>query len=155
MTESANLEDLLEEINESPELTLFFKRLFEDQRYGSLFLQHRDQLLLGVPKPAPYLYWNNLALDKAKRGLQTLITIAQLESIRKDQASKSFEGLLGAGLAEIYDIIAFFAVKYAQQNEPIRRLVNSSDLKFSDLKKALSESKPFNTSTVPVEDTCP
>lgn len=152
MDESANLEDLLEEINDSPELTLFFKRLFEDERYGRLFLLHRDQLLLAVPKPAPYLYWNNLTLDKAKRDLQILTTIAQLEIIRKDQASKSFEGLLGAGLTEMYDIIAFFAVKYAQQNEPIRRLVNSADLKFSDLKKALSESKPFNTNTVPVED---
>jgi hypothetical protein len=152
MTESANLEDLLEEINDSPELTLFFKRLFEDQRYGTLFLLHRDQLLVGVPKPAPYLYWNNLALDKAERGLQILTTIAQLESIRKDQASKDFEGLFGTGLSEMYDIIAFFAVKYAQQNEPIRRLVDSPDLKFTDLKKALGESKPFNTSAVPVED---
>lgn len=152
MSEKPSVEELMEEIQESPELTLFFKRIFDDQRYGSLFMLHRDQLLVGAPGPAPYLFWNNLTLERAKRGLQILETIAQLESIRKEQASKTFETILGSGMSEMYDILAFFAVKYAQQNEPIKRLVNSSDLQFPDLKKALAESKPFNSDNVSIDD---
>ena len=102
-----NLKKLLEEINKSNELTLFFTNLWkEDSTQARLFFFHREQLFPFEEKVIiPYIFWSKVQ-EERERSILDITT--ELEEIKRQQAwSKlGFEKLLNG----IKDLIAYGAI---------------------------------------------
>lgn len=146
MDRKYQLDSILEQIDRSPELTLFFTRLTEpDPTFAKLFLLHQDELF---PK-LPYLFWNNLPSDAKsmdKRGI--VETLVQLEEIKSEHAMRRLSALFslaeGGMSEETKDLFMYVAIKIARQNEGLRRLITAGDFSFRLMKEALGDYRNLN-----------
>ena len=115
-----NLKKLLEEINKSNELTLFFTNLWkEDSTQARLFFLHREQLFPFEEKVIiPYIFWSKVQ-EERERSILDITT--ELEEIKRQQAWRKlgFEKLLNG----IKDLIAYGAIKVIRENDGIKKLV--------------------------------
>ncbi len=150
-TDNCSLELVMQEIDKSPEFTLFFTRLTgPNSTFAKLFLLHEDELFLGDrPTKLPYLFWNNLPTGKVEpEKYGTVETLMQLEEIKSEQALKVIPGFLKftrEGMSEeIKDLLMYVAITLARQNEIIKKLITSETFSFRTMKKALRDYKDLN-----------
>jgi len=151
--ESGNfsLELVTQEIDKSPQLTLFFTRLTEpDSTFAKLFLLHQDELFLGDrPTKLPYFFWNNLPTGKVTpKKYGTVETFVQIEKIKSEQALKIIPGFLKftkEGMSEeIKDLWMYIAITLARQNESIKNLITNETFSFRTMKEALRDYRDLN-----------
>jgi hypothetical protein len=145
-----NLKELLEEINKSNELTLFFTNLWkEDLAQARLFFLHREQLFPFEEKVIiPYIFWSNVKEEKEKRNILDITT--ELEEIKRQQAwnKLGFERLLNG----IKDLIAYGAIKVIRENDGIKKLVLDEEFSFRKMKEILGDYKKINFDVLKQEE---
>ena len=146
LSENLFLKAILEEIDMSPELTLFFRKLTEPQsRLATLFFLHRDELFAGEESiKLPYLFWDNLPTEKVTARKYRLVeTLVQLEKIKSEQALKAIPAFLKFTEEEMNedmkDLLMFIAITIARQNESIKTLIGSEDFSFKKMKELLKD----------------
>jgi len=146
VSDSHRLKLMLEEIDRSPELTLFFTKLTErDSTFAKIFLLHQDELLPGDRSiKLPYLFWNNFPTEKATSEKYRIVeTLVKLEEIKSEQALKALPGFLKLaeeGMSEeMKDLLVYAAITVARQNEGIRKLIVSKDFSFRFMKETLRD----------------
>jgi hypothetical protein len=141
LKEETPLEEILDEIEESPELVLLFKRLFENATYARLFFLHRDILfLMSENTHIPFLFWNSLdETSKAAESLRVVSTSVEIEEIKKARASGIFGYLFQSFTDVIKDILAFAVIKFVRDNSKVKELINSKDFSFKAMKEALGD----------------
>ena len=131
-----NLKKMLEEINKSNELILFFMNLWkENSPQARLFFLHREQLFPVEEKVIiPYIFWSNVQEEK-ERSILDITT--ELEEIRRQQAYSKlgFEELLNT----IKDLIAYGAIKVIRENDDIKELVLDEVFSFRKMKETLGD----------------
>jgi len=145
-----NLKELLEEINKSNELTLFFTNLWkEGSTQARLFFLHREQLFPYEEKVIiPYIFWSDVQEEKERPSILDITT--QLEEIKKQQAwnKLGFEKLLNG----IKDLFAYGAIKVIRENDGIKKLVLDEEFSFRKMKKILGDYKEINFDVLKQEE---
>jgi len=143
------LKKLLEEINKSNELTLFFVNLWkEDSTQARLFFLHREQLFpLEEKVIIPYIFWSNV---REEEGRSILDITTKLEEIKRQQAwnKLGFEKLLSG----IKDLIAYGAIKVIRENEAIKKLVLDEVFSFRKMKETLGDFEEINFDVIKEEE---
>lgn len=143
------LKELLEEINKSNELTLFFTNLWKEySTQARLFFLHREQLFPFEEKLIiPYIFWSNVQ-EERERSILDITT--ELEEIKRQQAwSKlGFEKLLDG----IKDLIAYGAIKVIRENDGIKKLVLDEVFSFRKMKEILGDYKKINFDVLKQEE---
>lgn len=131
-----NLKKLLEEINKSNELTLFFTNLWkEDSTQARLFFLHREQLFPFEDKFIfPYLFWSNVR-EERERSILEITT--ELEEIKRQQVwnKLGFDKLLNG----IKDLIAYWAIRVIRENKSLKKLVLDEAFPFRKMKEILGD----------------
>jgi len=144
-----NLKRLLEEVNKSNELTLFFTNLWgENSTQARLFFLHRKQLFPCEDKViVPYLFWSNVR-EERERSILDITT--QLEEIKRQQAwnKLGFEKLLNG----IKDLIAYGAIKVIRENDGIKKLVLDEVFSFRKMKETLGDYTKINFDVLKQEE---
>jgi len=144
-----DLKKLLEEINKSNELTLFFTNLWkEDSTQARLFFLHREQLFPYEEKViVPYIFWSNVQ-EERERSVLDITT--ELEEIKRQQAWSrlGFEKLLNG----IKDLIAYGAIKVIRENDGIKKLVLDEEFSFRKMKEILGDYKKINFDVLKQEE---
>jgi len=137
---------ILDEIDESPELILFFKRLFENSTYQKLFFNHRDVLFFHIENVlAPFFFWNNLdESSQASRTIRVISTFAEISEIKKERASSFFTNLLLNASDEVKDILAFAIIKFVRENKNVIDLVTAPHFTFQRMKQLLGDYSSLN-----------
>jgi len=145
-----NLKELLNQIDKSNELTLFFKNLWkEDSIEARLFFLHREQLFPSEDKVIfPYIFWSNIRKTKDRRSILDIAT--ELEQIKGQQAwSKiGFKELAN----EMKDVFAYYAIKVIRDNADIKKLVLDKEFSFRKMKQALGDYKKIDFDVLKEEE---
>jgi len=145
-----NLKKLLEEINKSNELTLFFTNLWkEDSTQARLFFLHREQLFAFEEKVIiPYIFWSNVQEERERKSILDITT--ELEEIKRQQAWSrlGFEKLLNG----IKDLIAYGAIRVIRENDGIKRLVLDEVFSFRKMKETLGDYMKINFDVLKQEE---
>ncbi|MEE9283684.1 MAG: hypothetical protein V3U49_06385 [Nitrososphaerales archaeon] len=138
------LEEILEDIDETPELVLFFKRLFSKEAYLRLFFVHRDIIFptSGTVR-FPILFWNNIG-DEAESALRPISSTVELDDIKREKASDLIGKIIATVGDEIKDLIAYGVIKFVRNNEDIRKLVDSGEFSFKLMKETLRDYSSLN-----------
>ena len=144
-----NLSKLLEEINKSNELTLFFTNLWkEDSTQARLFFLHREQLFPFEEKVIiPYIFWSNVQEEREK---SILDITTELEEIKRQQAWKKLG--LEKLLEGIKDLIAYGAIKVIRENDGIKDLVLDEAFSFRKMKETLGDYTKINFDVLKQEE---
>ena len=144
------LRKLLEEIDKSNELTLFFRNLWkEDSIQAKLFFLHREQLFPSEDKVIfPYIFWSNVQEGEDRRTVLDIAT--ELEEIKGQQAWKKigFEKLLSG----TKDLFAYYAIRVIRENADIKKLALDKEFSFRKLKQTLGDYKKINFDVLKQEE---
>lgn len=144
-----DLKKLLEEIDKSNELALFFTNLWkQDSTQARLFFLHREQLFPSEGKIILlYIFWSNVQ-EERERSILDITT--ELEEIKRQQAwSKlGFEKLLNG----VKDLIAYGAIKVIRENDAIKKLVLDEVFSFRKMKEMLGDYTKINFDVLKQED---
>jgi hypothetical protein len=147
MTEQDSfLDEVLDEIETNPELSLFFKRLFENPSYQRLFFIHKDILfpLLNSIR-IPCLFWNSLDdSSKAKEHLRLISTSMELQEIKKEQVYNIIGWTLLGVTDVIKDLIIYGVIRFVRDNLEVKDLVNSEEFSFMKMKQVLGDYSRLN-----------
>ena len=145
-----DLKKLLEEINKSNELTLFFRNLWkEDSIQAKLFFLHRKQLFPSEDKVIfPYIFWSNVREGEDRRSILDIAT--ELEEIKGQQAWNKigFEKLL----SETKGLFAYYAIKVIRENADIKKLALDKEFSFRKMKQTLGDYKKINFDVLKQEE---
>jgi hypothetical protein len=147
MTEYASfLDEVLDEIETNLELSLFFKRLFENPSYQRLFFIHKDILFpLWKDIRIPCLFWNSLEdLSKAKEHLRLISTSMELQEIKREQAYNFLTWSFLSAKEEIKDLIVYGVIRFVRDNLEVKELVNLDEFSFIKMKQILGDYSRLN-----------
>ena len=134
------LEEILDDIENEPELELFFKRLFTDKNYHKLFFLQKEELFSTENgNSLKYLFWNNLEIN-TENATSILLNQAELKSIRVKQDRKSIAGFYTEGLEyPLKDLVMYIVIKYVRTNPEVKKLINEEKFDYSLMKQSLKD----------------
>jgi len=133
----------LEVIDNSPELELFFKRLFESQSIAKLFFLHRDELFPSAESARlPCLFWTNYLSKEVKPSdFKVISLVTELDEIKRGQAAKVFSGLFEGIIEDVKDVIMYYLIRFVRTNKDVQTLIESEDFSFKKMKQVLRDYK--------------
>lgn len=150
MLDSEQIDELLADIKGSPELTLFFKRLFEDETYWKLFFLYRDEIFpVNEGNFLKYIFWNNIT-DESIRAFKILTNNAELKSIVSKSSQEDMKSTLFPQeiVSLIQDPIIYSLIKFIRSNPDIMELVNQESFDYITMKQKLQDYSKINSNIV-------
>lgn len=132
------LDEIINEIDNNAEISLFFTKLVEDDNFGKLFFLHRNELFQGNDvTPLTYLFWTSVP----KRVAADKVDIVSLESglakIRGEQAKRTFSSLFENLSSELFDIVAYYLINFVRNDPKLKDLITSNDFSYEKMKQTL------------------
>lgn len=140
------LEEILDDIRSTPELQLFFKKLFTDASYNKLFFIQRDELFpTENGNSLKYLFWNNIETNNDD-AIKILTNQAELKSLKAQTDQESITGIYTEGIENpLKDLIMYVVIKYVRNNPDIIKLINDEKFDYSLMKQALRDYKKLDS----------
>ena len=144
------LEDALDIISNTPELTLFFKKLFEDTSYWKFFFLHREELFpVTDGNFLKYVFWNNVPPD-TDRSFKILANQAELKAISTKSSQDAMKSsLFPEDLVKLLqDPIIYSLIKFIRYNPDILDLVKNETFDYSLMKQKLGNYASINSKII-------
>lgn len=125
-------------VSDSPELTVFFKRIWEkNSKLAKMFMLHREELFLCEKNfTLPLLFWSNV-LNFEGRPTSLIKVAAELGEARREQAVSKlgFEDIFST----LRDMLAYGVIKVIRANEDLKKLILTDDFSFEKMKETLRD----------------
>ena len=148
--EKEDLDEFLDIISNTPELTLFFKKLFEDTSYWKFFFLHREELFPVIDGNfLKYVFWNSVT-SNPERAFKILSNQAELKVI----ASKSSQDEMKASIFPedlvklLQDPIIYSLIKFIRENPIIIELIKNETFDYSLMKQKLGDYSLINSKII-------
>ena len=144
------LEESLDIIHDTPELTLFFKRLFEDTSYCKFFFLHKEEFFPTVDGNfLKYVFWNNVVSDP-KRVFKILSNQAELKAISsKSTQDEMKSSIFPKDLVKLLqDPIMYSLIKFIRENPDILELIQNENFDYPLMKQKLANYSNVNTKII-------
>ncbi len=132
--------ELLNEINESLELSLFFKRLFTNADYQKLFFLHREQLFPSTgSNVVPLIFWHNIeGVEDPDSALSIIATVSEMEDISRQQTESLMTNLFPTKFGEyLMSAFIFWMMQLIKQNEQLKKLLEDPDLNLEKIRQVV------------------
>lgn len=144
------LDELLEAIKDTPELTLFFKRLFEDTAYWKFFYLHKEELF-----PAEkgnflkYVFWNNVS-SNSEKAFKILSNQAELKSIASKTSQDSMKSTIFSSdlVKMLQDPLMYSLIKFVRENSDIVELIKNETFDYTLMKQKLNDYSKINSKII-------
>lgn len=149
---NSSILEILESLKKSAELTLFFKKLWENELMARLFFAHKDLLFLQIEEGQirimmPYLAVDNLPPNLSEidpTGLRVLVSTSELREIGQQKAMDAYTGVLEGAMNDIRDVLMYFLIKFVRKNKDIQKGIRSKEFSFEKMKEILKDYKGIN-----------
>lgn len=139
------LEEILDDVENEPELQLFFKKLFEDSNYYKLFFLRKDELFpTQNGNSLTYLFWNNVQPDN-ESAFNVLINQAELKTISTKHDQELVSGIMTEGLEDpLKDLIMYIVIQYVRDNPEVKKLIDAEKFDYPLMKQVLGNYSKLN-----------
>jgi len=144
------LKESLDIIHDTPELTLFFKRLFEDVSYWKFFFLHKEEFFpVEEGNFLKYVFWNNVASNH-ERVFKILSNQAELKVISSKSSQDEMQSsIFPENLVKLLqDPVMYSLIKFIRGNPDILELIQNENFDYPTMKQKLGNYSNINTKIV-------
>ncbi len=150
---SRSILEILERLKKSPELTLFFKKLWENELMARLFFAHKEILFFQIEEGQikimmPYLAVDNLTSNSSEiidpTGLRLLVSTSELKEIDQQKLMDTYTGVVEGAMNDVKDVLMYFLIKFVRKNKDIQKVIRSKEFSFKKMKEILNDYKGIN-----------
>lgn len=139
MSESENMEELLEVAERDPHLSVVLEDAFEsDSLVGRVLMVNRGQLFPSSEQPhfeLKLIFWDNYELKETPEKS----VIAVEERLRKSESKQAPVRNLEELLRDMRDLVIYYLLRGIRTNEKLKLLVNIQDFNFVTMKQTLRD----------------
>lgn len=148
--EKANMQLVIKEIKSSPEVTVFFKKLWDNDHFQRFFFAQKHQIFPVIyddfiKLDLPFLFWSNLPQKVKKESITVFITTSEVEQEKVENLSKVMDDFGEELEKEIIDFTAYYLIKFVRSNKEIKQLIENENFSYNLMKSALKDYSELNT----------
>lgn len=145
----ADVKSIVKDIDSNPEITIFFKKLWNNNNFQKFFFAQKHQIFPTIVDDLikldlPFLFWSNLPKKVKKGSITVFVTTSELEQQKTENLTKvvneSFEEMTN----EIRDFVVYYLIKFVKSNEEIRQLIENKNFSYKLMKSILKDYSRVN-----------
>ena len=158
---TADMQLLIEEINNSPEVMVFLKKLWKDKYFQRLFFAQKQQIFPIISEDfikleMPYLFFGNFLQqgkeeNNSKESISVFTTTSELEQEKVENFKKISSEPIEEMTGELRDFLIYYLIKFIRSNKKIKQLIESEDFSYELMKSTL---KDYSEVNIDVFDDC-